>query len=375
MKLGIMNKKVQEIHTLISINIYNGFVEFLKYSFPAVHFSCGASFPDPIIKNASMNYLLFIPLLVFFALTSLQPIKAQEPKLKVTKMVLTNDGKDLSITLSQSRLDTLTLDSILLSISSKQVGIKLPYYSTQQLPPKTTRKIVGRIHSSQDLAWQPANLKIIYSANQTESNTYYSVRKLRYKKPIEERKSYLSFSSGGLKFFGHKNNIYDRTLTEATIAMHTEMEFGSKIFKYTYLTFNFSEQEITKSHAYSNGNTLMVYGDNWQFSSMMLGVKHELVFGRKLILGQIQLGYCNSHPFYRYPFDSLYDSDKINRPSGTSLIYGIEFGYGYTLNYSTRLIIKSKLIHTNITTNQISQSITGIGLNGGLCFYFNNRKN
>ena len=367
-----MNKKGQDIHTLITMNINNEFIGLIKHSLTADRILHKALSSDPIYRKTSINHLHFMPLLIIIILTYLQPIQAQEPKLKVIKMVLTNDGKDLSITLSQSRLDTLTLDSILLSISSKQVGIKFPDCPTQQLTPKTTRKIVGRIHSNHDLAWQPANLKISYSSKQTTSNTYYSVRKLKYKKPIEERKSYLSFSSGGLKFFGHKNNMYDNALSESPITLNPEMEFGTKIFKKTYLTFNFNEQEITKSYEYRNGNTLIVYGDNWQFSSMMLGVKHELVFDKKLILGQIQGGYCNSLPYYRYPYDSLYDTDQINRPWSTSFIYGIELGCGYTLNYSTRFILKSRLIHTNMTTNQISQSITGLGINCGLYFYFKN---
>jgi hypothetical protein len=321
-----------------------------------------------------MNKLIVLVLTIFGLVIISRSVFAQKTELKILKVELINDGKDISISISQKGQDSLLINDILLLSNTNQVGTIFQNFNNSPKPHKMNRKIVGHILSNQNLAWQPADLKISYSSKQTTSNTYYSVRKLKYKKPIEERKSYLSFSSGGMKFFGHKNNMYDNALSESPIAMNSEMEFGTKIFKKTYLTFNFNEQEITKSYEYKNGNTLIVYGDNWQFSSMMLGVKHELVFGKKLILGQIQGGYCNSLPYYRYPYDSLCETDQTNRPRSTSFIYGIELGCGYTLNYSTRFIIKSKLIHTNMTTNQISQSITGLGVNCGLYFYFNNKK-
>lgn len=286
---------------------------------------------------------------------------AKDTKVSIRKMELINHCNEILVNLSVHGRDTLTVSGIQFAVDGKPVDITLSDSQRTPLFRGGSNKVTGQIKSKGNtFAWQPAYVEISYTVGASNAKAYYSTRKLKYKKPIEDRKSYLSFSEGGMKFIGHNKTGYAGALSKAPVAILADIEFGRKISSKTFFTITNSVQELTPSS---------------RLNSLLLGCKYEKCIGKIVLFGQAQAGLCSSTLFYK-PLEASQDFDNEHyRNIGTSFIYGAQIGIGYTLSKSTRLYLKSNLVHTNLTVNKIPQSITGVGINGGINFYFNNRKN
>lgn len=308
-----------------------------------------------------MNRLNQILLLICLVLLG-QIAYAKNTKVAVRKIELINDCKEVMISFNIDGKDTITIDKVQLAVDGQPVDATFTGNLGICFHNGICKKVIGTINNINGnlLAWQPADVEISYTAGTSNAKSYYSTHKLRYKKPIEERRSYFSITEGGMKFFGHNKTEYANVLSGAPWAIQGELEFGKKIRENTFLTIASSVQEISSSN---------------RLNSLLLGGKYEKSTGKKVFFGQAQAGLCSSVLYYR-PLDASQDFDNERyRNIGSSFIYGAQIGVGYSLSKSTRLFLKSNILHTNVSVNNIPQSITGIGINGGISFYFNNRKN
>lgn len=285
---------------------------------------------------------------------------AQNTRIVVRRMEMVNDCKDIMVAFSVDGNDTITINDVKFVVDGKPMNVVLSGEMEKCFNNGVSKKVFGRVSENGSLlAWKPTNVEITYTTGNAVARSYYSTKQLRYKKPIEERKSYLSITEGSMMLMGHNNTEYANALSGAPWAIYADLEFGKKILKNTFLTICSSGQELVSSGL---------------LNSLMVGLKYEKSIGRKFVFGQIRSGYCTSSLYYRPVGDLSYSNKDDNYYDATSIIYGAQIGVGYSLSKTIRLVVKSNFLHTNVTINDIPQSITGIGLDGGISFYFNNRK-
>jgi hypothetical protein len=271
---------------------------------------------------------------------------AQNTRVTVRSIELVNDCKEVVISFYIEGKDTVNIDDVRFAVDGKPIDVVFSGNMGKCFHNGACKKVVGQVSRNGNLlAWKPADVEIIYTIGTSVVKSYYSTSRLRYKKPIEERKSYLSFTEGGMKLMGHNNTEFANALSESPWDIYGGFEYGKKIFKNTFFTI---------------GN--IVYGSN-MLNSMLLGCKYEKIIGKKIFWGQVQTGWCISDIYY------------YSEETGFSFICGVETGVGYSISKTIQFFVKSNLVHTNVTINDIQQPITGIGVSGGLSFYFRNRKN